>query len=303
MAANLARAVLIGAALLAASAIGPPGAGFALVLLPLPLLLVGAEAGGHALALCSMMTAALAGLAGGTPGAVGYVILVALPAAAVLSAARRGAGVEQVVLWAVATTAVAVSVIVLVAGGWPEVAAAARAAWDQAFDKAMEAQRHGGMSPATFAELEASREELRNTVLPLLPGLACLSLAAAWIVNLRLASRWVWIPQGSGWRQWTAPSWLMWVLIASGFGAFVPVRELAGLSGNVFIVTLGAYFAQGLAVVAFWLERFRVPRIFRWAAFGIVLLEQVVAAGVLALGVFDFWGDFRRLAGREDDSV
>jgi hypothetical protein len=123
-----------------------------------------------------------------------------------------------------------------------------------------------------------------------------------WLVNLRLAGLWAAWPQTRGWQIWRAPHHLIWVLIVSGFAMFLPVREISILSRNVFGVMLACYFCQGLAIVNYYLQRFGLPRGLRIASYLLIAVQQIVAALVLALGIFDFWGDFRRLEPRPADA-
>ena len=87
----------------------------------------------------------------------------------------------------------------------------------------------------------------------------------------------------------------IWVLILAGFGMFAPSFSVAVAARNVFVVLLGCYFCQGLAIVSYYLDRFRLPRGIHVASYVLIAVQHVVAAMVLALGVFDLWGNFRRL--------
>jgi hypothetical protein len=89
---------------------------------------------------------------------------------------------------------------------------------------------------------------------------------------------------------------LIWVLIAAGFGLFVPIDAVASVARNVFIVVLAGYFCQGLAIVSYYLRRLQLPAGLRVASYLLIGFQQVVTGIVLMLGVFDFWGDFRRLS-------
>jgi uncharacterized protein YybS (DUF2232 family) len=93
---------------------------------------------------------------------------------------------------------------------------------------------------------------------------------------------------------WRAPDALIWVLIATGFAMFVPLGLFTLVARNVFLVLLGCYFCQGLAIVSYYLARFRLPRAVRIASYALIAIHQVLTATVLALGVFDFWANFRR---------
>jgi hypothetical protein len=77
---------------------------------------------------------------------------------------------------------------------------------------------------------------------------------------------------------------------------FLPWVLLALLARNIFVVLLGGYFCQGLAIVSYFLERLRLPRGVRVAGYVLIAVQHIVAGIVLALGVFDLWGNFRGLS-------
>jgi hypothetical protein len=58
-----------------------------------------------------------------------------------------------------------------------------------------------------------------------------------------------------------------------------------------------------MAIVSFFLVRLGLPRGLRIATYLIIVLQQVAAALVVALGVFDLWGDFRHLTARPADAA
>jgi hypothetical protein len=72
---------------------------------------------------------------------------------------------------------------------------------------------------------------------------------------------------------------------------------------NVFAITLACYFAQGLAITSYFLQRFGLPRGLRIAAYIVILFQQLAAGLVVALGVFDLWGDFRHLTAQPVDAT
>jgi hypothetical protein len=55
------------------------------------------------------------------------------------------------------------------------------------------------------------------------------------------------------------------------------------------------YFFQGLAIVAYYFHRMNVPLLLRGLGYGLIVFEQLCTILVVGLGLFDLWGDFRRL--------
>jgi uncharacterized protein YybS (DUF2232 family) len=152
--------------------------------------------------------------------------------------------------------------------------------------------------------LNLFREKIPDIVeqmLRLLPGLLFVTLCFVVLVNLLFL--WKRLPERrSEWfsvatfREWKCPDALVWALIASGFGFFIPAGEAVTLVAvNVLLVTGVGYFVQGLAVVAFFFHKNNVPRFLRSATYILIVFQQIFTVIVAAIGLFDLWGDFRRL--------
>jgi uncharacterized protein YybS (DUF2232 family) len=59
------------------------------------------------------------------------------------------------------------------------------------------------------------------------------------------------------------------------------------------------YFFQGLAIVAYFFHHKKVPMLLRSIGYVLIAVEQFVTLFVVGLGLFDLWGDFRRLNKRD----
>ena len=303
-----ARAIVSGVccatALCIGGLIGPPGAALALLALPLPALVVGgvggvAHAAASALAASGVMTSIL-----GWPIGVAYLLLAGMPAVLGVLMLRRAWRLEPTLAAALAATAL--GGLALVVATVPDLSVwqqAMASGWRASFDGALDLYRDLGMSAEQLAELETARETLADTLLTFLPALLVISTLGVWLLNLRLSSRWAGWPQLQGLSRWRSPDWMIWLLIASGFALFVPSRPMVILAQNVFAITLACYFAQGLAIVSYFLQRFGLPRGLRIAAYVVILFQQLAAGLVVALGVFDLWGDFRHLTAQPVDAA
>jgi uncharacterized protein YybS (DUF2232 family) len=162
-------------------------------------------------------------------------------------------------------------------------------------------------SAAMYEKLGMSRAESKqlgdrmlDITEQLLPALAAMLGAVALLLNLGLASRWlgkekIGYQLFNGLVTWRTPEWLIWLLLATGFGMFVPqpLARLVALNG--FVLVSAIYFCQGLAIMAYYLQMLSMPRIVRGTIYVIALLQPVLAALVCLAGVFDMWIDFRRL--------
>jgi uncharacterized protein YybS (DUF2232 family) len=303
-----ARAVVSGAvcavALSLGGLVGPPGAALALLAVPLPALVVGGVAGiAHAAASSLAAGGVLGGLLG-WPVGVSYVALAGAPSIVAVFMLRRAWRLEAVVPAAVTATFAGVAGLAVLfapaTGSW---STALGDAWRSSFDGALSIYRDLGMSAEQLAELQNQREHLAQSALHFLPALLVVGTLGLWLANLRLSARWAAWPQLYELSRWRAPDGMIWLLIASGFGLFAPHETAAVVSGNVFAIVLACYFAQGLAIVSYFFQRFRLPRGLRVATYVVIALQQIAAALVVALGVFDLWGDFRQLTARPADAA
>lgn len=100
-------------------------------------------------------------------------------------------------------------------------------------------------------------------------------------------------------RRLQMPSFLVWLLIASG-GLFfinqytIHLSLFKVASVNLLIAVLFVYFLQGLSIMAFFLKRYSL--LFRFGIYGLLILFfQMVGLVVVGLGLADMWVDFRKL--------
>jgi len=140
-----------------------------------------------------------------------------------------------------------------------------------------------------------------QTTLQFLPGLLFVALALTVLVNIVFlcrrfpARRTQWL-SAANFREWKGPEPMVWGLIACGFVIFIPgLQFLRVFAFNILLVIGAAYFIQGLAIIAYFFHKNNVPRFLRGITYVLIAFEQVFTLLVVGLGLFDLWGDFRRL--------
>ena len=283
---------------------GPPGAAIALLAVPLPALVVGGVAGVVHAAASSLVAGSVLGGLLGWPVGVAFLLLAGGPGVLAVLMLRRAWRIEHVLVAAVAAMLAGIATLAVLfapaAGSW---SASLTDAWRASFDGALAMYRDLGMSAEQIEELASQREQLAQSALHCLPALLVGGASVLWLANLRVSARWAAWPQLHGLSRWRAPELMVWLLIASGFALFAPHPTVAIAAGNVFAIVLACYFAQGLAIVSYFFQRFGLPRGLRVATYVVIALQQVAAALVVALGVFDLWGDFRQLTTRAADAA
>ena len=108
------------------------------------------------------------------------------------------------------------------------------------------------------------------------------------------------LPAIRGFVWFRVPEFFIWGAIAGGFGlvagTFYTLPVLDVLAKNLLVVVLSLYFVQGLAISHHFMDRLKLGMIIRVLFY---LLLPFTGVAILAMGVFDLWGNFR--APRQND--
>ncbi len=92
-------------------------------------------------------------------------------------------------------------------------------------------------------------------------------------------------------REWKAPELLLWPTIGAGFFLVVEVGVASIVALNLFKFLMAVYALQGLAILAFVLDSWKVRGPLRPVAVLVAIFLMMPL--VLSLGFFDTWFDFR----------
>ena len=158
-----------------------------------------------------------------------------------------------------------------------------------------------GFSGESLDVLRESAPQIIEMILRILPALAFVGFVAVILINLfflyrRFPDHHALLASTGDIREWKSPEPLVWCFIVSGFSLFLPGWGVAkALALNFFLVIAVFYFLQGLAIVAYYFHHKKVPLFLRSLAYALIVFEQFFTIFVVGLGLFDLWGDFRRL--------
>jgi uncharacterized protein YybS (DUF2232 family) len=95
---------------------------------------------------------------------------------------------------------------------------------------------------------------------------------------------------------WRMPDFAVWPAIAAGFSVWLGKGALWILGMNALAILTILYFFHGLAIVAYYFKKWKVPPLFRFLLYALVVIYQhFLVAGLALVGLFDTWFDFRRL--------
>jgi hypothetical protein len=301
VAVRIALAVIASSGLYTAALCLAPVAAPVVLLVPLPGLLLAAPRSLArwplvAVGLWCCLTAGAISIALGADAAPGFVLALGLPAVVLAVGVSRRWAFERTALAGIVMWALGVSILAVLAYG--DIAALLSAAREQLANGvalALSNSAQIGTSAGTVAALDAEREAVIDGLLQMLPALVILTGAVMVLVNLMVVRKSAGALPDANLRCWRAPDSLIWVLILAGFAMFVPAPAPALVARNAFAVLLGCYLCQGLAIVGYYLDRFRLPLGLRVVSYLLIAVQHVVAILVLVLGIFDLWGNFRRL--------
>lgn len=157
-----------------------------------------------------------------------------------------------------------------------------------------------GMSQENVQLISQSLDKIQHVLVTIIPALVSTStLFVAWISILLakpvLKSRSLYYPDFGPLNLWKAPDYLVWVVIGCGLVLFlpIPVIKVIGLNGLLILMTV--YFFQGIAIVSYYFNKKRFPKILRVFLYTLMALQQLILLVVIGLGFFDLWINFRRL--------
>ena len=298
---GLVRAAFGAAALFLAGGVVPAIGGVAMLFAPTPVLgfAVGYPRAMWRMAGAITLAAALIAVGGGAPAAGAYLLTLGLATVVMVFLIERRRPFERIVLSTTAAMLLAGAVVALAVAGSPAgLADALRHDLMLAMARGEKFYKNVGMDSNIPTEL---RTNIVEATLRLSPALAAISAAVTVLINLGVFWRLSGKQQRTGYMlfndlvRWSTPDWLIWVLLTTGFGLFIPIDPLSTISLDLFVCVAAVYFCQGLAIMAFYFKVLAMPPLARGLIYFVTIVQPVLAALVCAVGIFDLWIDFRRL--------
>lgn len=279
-----------------------PWAGVLLIpLAPQPVLVFGVRYGLQKSIYLLLLANLFFFLFGGGALAVGYFLLSLMVVLLFLSFGR-GRSIESMVVATAAGMASAVGAALLYAfGSLSGISQALRESLKENLDKSAKIYEQFGFSQESLEILKERAPQLIELVVQILPALAFVSFGTLVLINLlllckRFPEKRSWLVAAENLREWKAPEALVWCLILPGFALFLPVPPTIKLWALNLLLVIGVfYFCQGLAIIAYYLHKTNVPFFLRGLTYVLIIFEQIFTLIVVGLGLFDLWGDFRRL--------
>jgi len=164
----------------------------------------------------------------------------------------------------------------------------------------LEIYENMGVSQESIYMISNSLEHIEYFLIRIIPALIVAStLFVSW-TNLLVAkpilkSRGIFYPSFGSLKLWKAPEFFVWGIIGCGLLLLLPEKTFKFLGLNGLLIMLTIYFFQGIAIVSFYFEKKRFPRMLRVFLYSLIALQQVVLIVIIGLGLFDMWINFRKL--------
>jgi uncharacterized protein YybS (DUF2232 family) len=298
---GMARAAFASALMFLAGAMVPLAGSVIMIFASAPLLgyAVGFPHALRRIGLAIAFSTALVAVGGGMVAAASYLLSFGLAAAVMCYMLEQRQRFESIVFGAATAVVLAGTVAALTLAGSP--AALVQAVHNQLVAGMMRGESFYATLGVDAAMTRETRTYLLNTVMRLMPALVAILSGLAVLLNLAVFWRMSGKQQRVGYTlfgdlaRWSTPEWLIWPLLVSGFGWFIPLPALATVALDCFLCILGVYFCQGLAIMAFYFKQLGMPPVARGLIYLVTLVQPILTALVGAAGVFDLWIDFRRL--------
>lgn len=164
----------------------------------------------------------------------------------------------------------------------------------------LELYKNMGVSQDSIQMISNSMQNIQYVLVRMIPALVIAStFFVSWTSLLvskpLLLNRDLFYPAFGSLNLWKAPESLVWTIIGCGLLLLLPSKpfKIIGLNGILILMTI--YFFQGIAIVSFYFEKKRFPRILRFILYSLIALQQIILLVVIGIGFFDMWLNFRKL--------
>jgi uncharacterized protein YybS (DUF2232 family) len=172
---------------------------------------------------------------------------------------------------------------------------------------AIKAYEEANVANQNAIELKAYAKAFMATITQIYPSLMIVGTGFALWLNVVIAKplfklRNLEYPDFIPMDRWQAPDNLVWGLIVAGFALFLSSGNIEFLAINTLIVISAIYLFHGLAIVVFFLNKYKVPTWIRFGIYFLIMVQQLFFAVLILAGLFDQWVDFRKIHRRAANS-
>lgn len=160
-------------------------------------------------------------------------------------------------------------------------------------------RQNSEVSAEEFSEIEQRLSLLKIYIPKIIPAfLGTILIFWGWsllVISNYLLPRFGCAQPWEGFRFWTLPEKLIWVVIIAGLMMFFGENLTFSIGINVLFISLFIYSFQGLAVLVFMLDKWKVPRFMKLVIYLMAVLQTFGTFLLIVTGVADVWMNFRKV--------
>lgn len=161
-----------------------------------------------------------------------------------------------------------------------------------------------GMPKDDIQLITESLQQIEYVLVRILPALmVSLALLVTWtsllLARPMLKRQQITVPDFGALNLWKSPEVLVWGVILCIVLILLAEKSMRMPAVNGLIISMIVYFFQGIAIVSFYFEKKKLPRMLKVFLYSIIAIQQLFLLLVVGLGFFDVWLNFRRL-GKEN---
>jgi hypothetical protein len=239
----------------------------------------------------------------GLPATVLFALGVWAPSAVMVAMIRQRRSVDAAILWPSIGPLVAgvLGVMAQLGTGGAAPVASLRTALRGQFEDALSLYRSMGMTEQELKAMAGHIDQAVTALLVLSPSVLLCSVVAIVLTNYGLVRRFAggvpapWSQDIPSLNRWQLHDGWVWGLIGSLLLMLVPAMPYRFVWLNVLVVVLFAYLLQGTAVVNHWAIARGVPRWVRYSVTALLLIQPLLLALLVFIGIADIWADSRKL--------
>ncbi len=157
-----------------------------------------------------------------------------------------------------------------------------------------------GMPEETIQMLDRSMPQIQYVLIRIIPGMVMASTLFVTWMNILVAKplymlKQLRFPDFGPLNRWKSPEILIWGVIAAGVMLLIPDKTIKIFGINALLIFFVIYFFQGIAIVAFFFEKKKLPGMLKVALYSLIGFQQILLFLIACMGFFDAWLDIRKL--------
>lgn len=175
---------------------------------------------------------------------------------------------------------------------------------NQGMDEALKLYQEQEKAPAeSVYVLTQAFSQIKERLAQLLPAiLTSIALSTIWVAMV-FGNKLVYNHSGHApwpeYQYWQLPEQLVWPAIAAAILALLPFPMARTIGFNLLLIASIIYCFQGLAIVLFFLNKWKAPLFIRSLLYVIILFQSLGTIFLSVIGIADVWFDFRHVTDQD----